>query len=72
MNKFWLVVAVLVVLIFVFLGSKKNTNLVKPAETVAPTTIPTSIPKQYKFDGSTDLKKELESINPQVLEADFE
>lgn len=29
-------------------------------------------PKTYTLDSSTDLKKELESINPQVLDSDFE
>ncbi len=29
-------------------------------------------PKTYTLDSSTDLKKELESINPQVLDNDFE
>lgn len=29
-------------------------------------------PKTFKYDSSTDLKKELESINPQILEEDFE
>ncbi len=29
-------------------------------------------PQTFKFDRSTDLKKELEGINPQLLESDFE
>lgn len=37
---------------------------------VAPT--PGPRPKTFKFEASTDLKKELESINPQVLDSDFE
>ncbi len=28
-------------------------------------------PKTFKFDASTDLKKELDSVNPQVLDSDF-
>lgn len=72
MNKIWWIVPVLVVLIFVLLGSKKSTDLVKPAATVVPTSTPISVPKEYKFDSLTDLKKELDSINPQVLESDFE
>jgi hypothetical protein len=28
-------------------------------------------PKEIKYDRSTDLKKELEEINPQVLDSDF-
>ncbi len=29
-------------------------------------------PKDFKFDSSTDLKQELEKVNPQVLDSDFE
>lgn len=29
-------------------------------------------PVEVKYDKNTDLKKELESINPQVLDSDFE
>ena len=28
-------------------------------------------PKEFKFDATTDLKMELEKVNPQVLESDF-
>lgn len=45
-------------------------NLVStPAPVVIPSATPT--PKTYKFDSTTDLKKELDSINPQVLDSDF-
>ncbi len=42
----------------------------KPAPTETPSNI--VAPKTFKFDSSTDLKKELESINPEILENDFE
>ncbi len=29
-------------------------------------------PKEIHYNGSTDLKQELESVNPEVLESDFE
>lgn len=51
-----------------------NPGLVRTNSQIVATPVPTSTPappKQYQFDSSTDLKKELESINPQVLEADF-
>ncbi|MDP3974182.1 MAG: hypothetical protein Q8P92_05125 [Candidatus Daviesbacteria bacterium] len=38
-----------------------------------PTPIPTpNAPKTFQFDSSTDLKQELEKVNPQVLDSDFE
>lgn len=29
-------------------------------------------PQELKYDSSTDLKKELDGVNPQVLDSDFE
>ncbi len=54
-------------------------NLVNPISRVRgvtstnPSATPTSpnAPKTYKFDSTTDLKKELDSINPQVLDSNF-
>lgn len=31
-----------------------------------------SVPKEFRFDSSTDLKAELEKVNPEVLDSDFE
>lgn len=49
-----------------------NPNLVKP--TLAPTTTPAPpvAPTTFQFDGSTDLEAELEKVNPEVLDSDFE
>lgn len=39
----------------------------------SPTAVPTpNAPKTFQFDSSTDLKAELEKVNPQVLDSDFE
>lgn len=79
MNKNIFVTAVLilfVVIIFWTIGQNavnRNTNsLLNPEPTPQLTTVPASTPKTFKFDASTDLKKELDSINPQVLDNDFE
>jgi len=38
-----------------------------------PTPIPTpNAPKTFQFDSSTDLEAELEKVNPEVLDSDFE
>lgn len=29
------------------------------------------VPKEFKFEASTDLKEELENVNPEVLDSDF-
>ncbi len=36
-----------------------------------PATTPNA-PKSFQFDSSTDLKMELDKVNPQVLDSDFE
>lgn len=39
---------------------------------ISPTGIPTPSIKEFKYNTSTDLEMELEKINPQVLDSDFE
>lgn len=76
----WWVIIVTSIIIVVVLGLKRDKlGLITPnfnqtsKQTIEelPTATPNA-PKQYNFDSSTDLKMELESINPQVLESDFE
>lgn len=40
--------------------------------TPAPQVSAYNVPKDIKYDSTTDLKKELDSVNPQVLDSDFE
>lgn len=45
----------------------------QPSSTPKPTPIPTpAAPKNFQFNSSTDLKKELDGVNPLVLDSDFE
>ena len=43
----------------------------QPVQTSVPVASPNA-PKTFNFDSSTDLKKELEKVNPQVLDSDFQ
>lgn len=43
----------------------------QPTPTLTHTTMPTT-PKTFQFDSLTDLESELEKVNPQVLDSDFE
>lgn len=78
MNKKILIsITIIILIIFItiiFRSQEKSVkNLVNPGVATiesTPTLSPT--PKTFKFDSSTDLEKELESINPQVLDSDFE
>lgn len=81
MNKKILIAIILIILFtlgyLVINNNKKNNQLLSPNSKkvesfVAPSIIPSPKPKTFKFDRNTDLKKELESINPEVLESDFQ
>ncbi len=49
------------------LGQSKPT----PSETPFPNPTP-AVPKTFNFDSQTDLQAELEKINPEILDSDFE
>lgn len=87
MNKkitFILAVITIIVLFlivkFVILGektlvnpiTKEATGLQENTPSSEPQTSAYNPPKEIKYDESTDLRKELESINPQVLDSDLE
>lgn len=68
---------ILLTMFFVFPPSKwerslTNPDFKTPDQQSLATPTPAATPKQYQFDASSDLKKELESVNPQVLDSDFE
>lgn len=60
------------------LATKQDGNMATPKfsevlnSQISSTPIPTPTIKQFKFDSATDLKKELDSINPEVLDSDFQ
>lgn len=60
-----------VILVLVFSGRKSN-PMVTP--TSSPSSTPTLLPKlkTFQFDSATDLKVELEKVDPKVLDYDFE
>lgn len=75
-------IIVLIVGIFVLTPRGWQVNLVSPGlnplrfgQKTEPIPSPSpniKAPKEFKFDESTDLKVELEKINPQVLDSDFQ
>jgi hypothetical protein len=87
-NKFLTVTLILILVgIFIFLGNifldKTNSqNLISPdgknilqqvtnqKAALTPSPTPTSI--QYNFNKSTNLKEELDTVNPEVLNSDFD
>ena len=67
---------IIVIVIFTLQPRRLPASLINPGVETIPTSTPTFTPtptlQQFKFDSSTDLKQELESINPQILDSDFE
>lgn len=82
MKKTLLVTGVIILAVVWLLGGKKETGFMGPGfiqqithsqSTPTPTPVATpNAPKTFQFDSLTDLKKELEKVNPQVLDSDFE
>lgn len=66
-----IVIAVFLIILFsLFIMNNKEEPMINPA--VAPQPSPQiNQPEEIKYDSSTDLKKELESVNPEVLDSDF-
>lgn len=87
-NKFltlFLVLILIGILIFIgniFLGKTNSENLASPVgknmlqtvgiQKTTPTPTLTPTPIQYNFNKSTDLKGKLDTINPEVLDNDFD
>jgi len=69
-----IIITVIIIITIIFSRQEKaEKNLVNPqVQTIEPTPAPSPSPKTFQFDASTDLEKELDSINPQVLDSDFE
>ncbi|MBI2019423.1 hypothetical protein HYS95_02000 [Candidatus Daviesbacteria bacterium] len=81
-NKKFLIISLIILaaVILFFVTGRKNTQLVNPSlqqETVKQSSSEPSVPlynppQEIKYDSSTDLKKELDTVNPQILDSDFE
>lgn len=72
------VISLVVISLLIIKTTKKDSSLVGSSLGVTIPSTPTPsisvspTPKEFKYDSSTDLKKELDSINPEVLESDFQ
>lgn len=76
MNSKLIALITIIIVVILFVQKQGISNLVSSSFTKQtmdqlPNSTPNA-PKQYNFDASTDLKKELDKINPQVLDSDFE
>lgn len=70
-KKTILLIIIIIGMFWFILNSSKTKDLVNP--TAVPTSTPAlpQAPKTFQFDSSTDLEAELEKVNPQVLDSDF-
>ena len=81
-NKVFVILIIVLLLTVLLLIVKYaiNTNnlLVSPKgqiidqQSVVLTPASPNSPKEIRYDGATDLKQELDSVDPQVLDSDFE
>lgn len=69
-NKILVILLIILGVVFFIVNSGQNQPQVSPNILISSPS-PSIFPKEIKYDSSTDLKKELESINPQVLDSDF-
>lgn len=68
------ILLILIISIFLKGNQKSLEKLITPATpiTVEITPSPTQSPMPTSYNKSTDLKKELDSVNPEVKDSDFE
>ncbi len=79
MKKIYILATAVAILstVFLLLNSKNKgilvgSGLIQSQPTSVPTPVPTpNAPKNFQFDSSTDLKVELDKVNPQLLDSDF-
>lgn len=69
-KKVALILFILLAAIIFLVSSKKAPVSKSPLPLPSASTY--NPPKQIQYDSSTDLKKELDSVNPQVLDIDFQ
>ncbi|MBI2329930.1 hypothetical protein HYU94_00895 [Candidatus Daviesbacteria bacterium] len=76
MNKQIIFIAAILAILFSILFLRNKTEpmvnpLIKQSVTPIPTTTTINQPKEVKYNSSTDLEKELETVDPQVSDGDF-
>lgn len=72
-NKGIIILLIMIILGIFLLGNLSSQKVTAPQTfSVSPTTTPIPTPIQYRFDSSTDLKKELDSVDPIILDNDFD
>lgn len=67
-----IIITIITIIIFITIIISRREAPVAPVTSSAissPTPSPT--PKTFQFDGSTDLSQELDKVNPEVLDSDF-
>lgn len=71
-KKIFMIFIIFIIFIMLILryGGNKTDKIASPGFSPSPT--PVSTPKTFQFDSTTDLQKELEKVDPKVLDSDFE
>ena len=69
-NRYLILILLILLASLIFSITSRNKPLSEPVISVA-TPVPSAILKEIQYDSSTDLKKELDSVDPQVNDSDF-
>lgn len=69
-NKILVILLIILGVVFLIVNSGQNQAQVS-LNILISSPSPSIFPKEIKYDSSTDLKKELDTVNPQVLDRDF-
>lgn len=70
MKKIIIIIFITFITVIIIISSKKEE--VKENKTFINTVLEvTPTPQTFKYDSSTDLERELESVDPKVLDSDF-
>lgn len=69
-NKILVILLIILGAVFFIVNSGQNQPQVSPNILISSPS-PSIFPKEITYDSSTDLKKELDTVNPQVLDSDF-
>lgn len=66
-----IIMIVIIIIIFITVIKFISPNQEEALPFIQPTSTPSPTPKTFQYDSSTDLNKELDNVNPQVLDSDF-
>lgn len=66
-----IITVIIFITFIIIIISRQETRVSPVSSSPSPSLTPSPTPKTFQFDASTDLNQELDKVNPQVLDSDF-